>query len=347
MGIMRHMTACLALACGLAVPTLAQAETAADFYRGKTITIIVGTGANSGAVEGYPRAIMQVIRKYIPGNPNIVLQNMPGAGGIKAANYIYNIAPQDGTVWGFITRGFVLAAILKIPQAEFDPTKFNWIGSPARSVSVGEYWTKATAARTIQDAMKREIVVGATSAGQDTGVFPAMLNRFAGTKFRIVTGYKSSGEIDLAMERGEAQGKMGVTWTSLNSGRTVNWVSDKLVTIVVQFGLQPTPGVPSEAPVALDLAKTPDDRQAMEVLCAPTALGYPSFMGPGVPADRIALMREAYTKTMKDPEFLAAAERQSLDVDPIGSDELASIVTHAAGLPQAAIKRAREVLPNG
>jgi tripartite-type tricarboxylate transporter receptor subunit TctC len=194
--------------------------------------------------------------------------------------------------------------------------------------------------------MKQQIVVGATSAGQDTGVFPAMLNKFAGTKIRIVTGNNSSGQVDLAMERGEAQGKMGVTWTSLNSGRTVNWVRDKLVTIVVQFGLKPTPGVP-DVPVALDLAKTPADRDAMEVLCSPTELGYPSFMGPGVPADRIAVMRTAYMKTMKDPEFIAAAKQQSLEVDPIGADELTSIVKHAAGLPQAAIKRAREVLPNG
>jgi tripartite-type tricarboxylate transporter receptor subunit TctC len=330
----------------LLLPAVASAETVEEFYRGKTITIIVGTGENSGAVEAYPRAILQVMKKHIPGNPNIILSNMPGAGGIKAANYIYAIAPQDGTVWGFITRGFVLAAILKIPQAQFDPTKFNWIGSPARSVSVGEVWSAATPVRTIKDAMQREIVVGATSAGQDTGVFPAMLNRFAGTKFRIVTGYKSSGEVDLAMERSEVQGKMGVTWTSLNSGRTVDWVPSQKVTIVVQFGLEPTPGIPPEAPVALDLARTPEEREAMEVLCTPTALGYPSFVGPGVPADRVAALRDAYMKTMADPEFLDIAKRQSLDVDPIGADELTRVVKHAAGLPEAAIKRAREVLPN-
>ena len=340
------VAASLALASGLLGSTLASAQTVEEFYRGKTINIIVGTGENSGAVEAYPRAILQVIKRHIPGNPNIILSNMPGAGGIKAANYIYSIAPQDGTVWGFITRGFVLAAILKIPQAQFDPARFQWIGSPARGVSVGEYWTASTSARTIQDAMRQEIVVGATSAGQDTGVFPAMLNRFVGTKFRIVTGYKSSGEIDLAMERGEAQGKIGVTWTSLNSGRTVEWVPKKIVTIVVQFGLEPTPGIPPEAPVALSLAKNDADRQAMEVLCTPTALGYPSFMGPGVPADRIAALRAACVKTMSDPEFLDIAKRQNLDVDPIGAEELTRVVKHAASLPDATISRAREVLPN-
>jgi tripartite-type tricarboxylate transporter receptor subunit TctC len=333
-------------ALALLAPSVASAESVEDFYRGKTITIVVGTGENSGAVESYPRAILQVIKKHIPGNPTIILQNMPGAGGIKAANYIYAIAPQDGTTWGFITRGFVLAAILKIPQAQFDPAKFNWIGSPARGVSVGEYWTSATPARTLKDAMNQQIVVGATSAGQDTGVFPAMLNKFTGTKFRIVTGYKSSGEVDLAMERGEVQGKIGVTWTSLNSGRTVEWVPSKKVTIVVQFGLTPTPGIPADAPVALDFAKNAEDREAMEVLCTPTALGYPSFMGPGVPADRVAALRDAYAKTMKDPEFLEIAKRQNLDVDPIGADELTRVVKHAAGLPPAAIKLAREVLPN-
>ena len=327
----------------MAAPAMAQ-QSVEQFYHGKTINMIIGTGASAGAVGSYPRTIQRVISKHIPGNPTLVVQNMPGAGGIKASNYIYGTAPQDGTVWGFITRGFVLAPLLKYPSAAFDPTKFQWIGSPARSISVGEVWTASSPIRTIQDAMKQELIIGATSGGQDTVVFPTMLNRFIGTKFKIVPGYKSSGDVDLAMEKGEMHGKIGVTWTSLNSGRTVDWVKDKTVTIIVQFGLTPDPDVPANVPVALDLAKTPEDRQAMEVICTPTEMGYPSFMGPGVPADRVAAIRAAYTATLKDPEFVALAEKQSLDITPIPGEEIAKIVKRLYALPPEAVARASELL---
>jgi tripartite-type tricarboxylate transporter receptor subunit TctC len=193
--------------------------------------------------------------------------------------------------------------------------------------------------------MAQELVVGATSGGQDTVVFPTMLNRFTGTKFKIVPGYKASGDIDLAMEKGEMHGKIGVTWTSLNSGRTQNWVKDGVVTIIVQFGLKPDPDVPANVPVALDLAKTPEDRQAMEVICTPTEMGYPSFLGPGVPADRVAAIRAAYMATLKDPEFVQMAEKQSLDINPISGDEIARIVKQLYALPPAAVARASELLP--
>ena len=234
----------------------AMADPVEDFYRGKTITMLIGTGEGGGAVEDYPRALAQVMRKYIPGNPTFVVSNMPGAGGIKAANYIASVAPQDGTTWGFITRGFLLAPLLKIQQANFDPTRFNWIGSPARSVSVGVVWTAASPVRAIADASAQQVIVGATSIGQDTGVFPAMLNRFAGTNFKIVPGYPSVGDIDLAMERAEVQGKIGFTWASLNSGRTVDWVKDGKVAVIVQLGVAKAADIPASVPLALDLAKT-------------------------------------------------------------------------------------------
>ncbi|HEY4135800.1 MAG TPA: hypothetical protein VGO34_11360 [Alphaproteobacteria bacterium] len=316
-----------------------------NFYKGKTLNMIIGTGPSPGAVGAYPRTLQRVLGKHLPGEPTIVVQNMPGAGGIKASNYLYSIAPQDGTYWGFITRGFVLAPLLKMPAATFDPTKFQWIGSPARSISIGEVWSAATPVRTIQEAMKTEVIVGATSPGQDTGVFPAMLNRFTGTKFKIVPGYKSSGDVDLAMEKQEVHGKIGVTWTSLNSGRTVNFVKDGTVTVIVQLGLKPDPDVPANVPVAIDLARSEEDRQAIQVLCSPTEMGYPSFMGPGVPAERVAMVRKAYNDTLKDPEFIVLAEKQSLDVTPISGEEIDKLVKQLYALPASAVARAREVLP--
>ncbi len=323
----------------------AHAQSVEDFYRGKTVTMIVGTGENAGAVETYPRALAQVMKKYMPGAPNMIVSNMPGAGGIKAANYIYSIAPQDGTVWGFITRGFLLAPMLKMPQANFDPVKFNWIGSTARTVSVGIAWKEATPARSIQDAMERELVIGATSAGQDTAVFPNALNKFAGTKFKVVTGYASVGEVDYAIERGELQGKVGFTWAALNSGRQLQWLREGKVQVLVQLGVEKARGVPAEVPLGLDLARTPGARQALEVIAAPSATGFPSFMGPGAPKERVEAIRAAYAKALADPEFIELVTRQGLDIDPIRGEDLARIVRDMYALPQTAVDLARTVMP--
>jgi tripartite-type tricarboxylate transporter receptor subunit TctC len=334
-----------AILSGVLAAGCARAETVEEFYRGKTITMVVGTGVGAGAVSAYPIALAPVIRKYIPGHPNLVVSYMPGGGGIKAANYIYGIAPQDGTAWGFITRGFLLAPLLKVPQAQFDPRRFNWIGSPTRTVSMGLVWNASTDVRTIQDATRKEVVVGATSIAQDTGIYPRALNRIAGTKFKIVTGYAGLGAVDLALERGEVQGKVGSTWKSLNSGPSARWVADRVVTVLVQLGVKKAPDIPADVPLGLDLAKTREDRQVLEVLCAPSATGYPSFLGPGVPRERVEAIRNAYLMSLKDPEFVAAVERQGLDLDPIGADEVTDVVRGIYALPQAAVEGARELLP--
>jgi tripartite-type tricarboxylate transporter receptor subunit TctC len=323
----------------------AGAETVEEFYRGKTITMYVGTGVGAGAISGYPMALAPLMKKYLPGHPDLIVSYMPGGGGIKAANYIYGIAPQDGTVWGFITRGFLLAPLLKVPQAQFDPTKFNWIGSPSRTVSRGLVWNASTDVRTIQDAMRKEVVVGATSIAQDTGIFPRALNRIAGTKFKIVTGYSGLGAVDLAIERGEVQGKVGSTWKSLNSGSTAAWLSEKKVTVLVQLGVKKAPDIPAAIPLGLDLAKSPADRQVLEVLCAPSATGYPSFMGPGVPKERVDAVRNAFRQSLNDPEFSEVIQRQGLDLDPIGADELADVVRGIYAMPKAAVERSRDLLP--
>ncbi len=332
------------LAC-LALPHRATAQPASEFYRGKTLIMYVGTGEGSGILSAYPRAIAAVIKKHIPGSPTIIVSHMPGGGGIKLANFMTSIGPQDGTAWAFITRGFLLAPLLKIQQAQYEPTKLHWIGSPARTVSVGIVWNASTKVRTIEDARREQVIVGATSPGQDTSVFPAALNQIARTQFKIVGGYKSVGDVDLAMEKREVQGKVGFTLNSLNQGRGIDWQRDNAVTVLVQLGLQREPTLPASVPLALDLAATPEERQMLEVLCAPGATGYPSFMGPGVPLDRVALIRDAYAATMRDPEFLEAAKRQQLDVDPIGHDELTRIIAAIYAQPAAAVERAAALLP--
>jgi tripartite-type tricarboxylate transporter receptor subunit TctC len=337
----RDMRTLLALALSLLI-ALAGAARAGDFYAGKVINIYIGTGEGPGALSAYPRAIAQVIGKYIPGNPAIIIRNMPGAGGIKAANFIYGIAPQDGTAWGFITRGFVRAPLLATPQAQFDPTKYHWIGTTSQETSVAAVWASATPVRGLADATKVEVVFGGTSLATDTGLFPTILNRLIGTRFKVIVGYKSSTDVDLAMERGEVQGKIW-TWGSLKSGNTADWVEERKVALLVQFGLQRARDLP-DLPLALDFAKTPEDRQVMELIFAPLALGYPSFMGPGVPPERVEIMRRAFDRTMRDPEFVDLMKQQNLVLDPATGEAMQAIVQRLYQIPQPVIDRARKYL---
>jgi len=323
----------------------AKAETVEEFYKGKTINIYVGTGENAGAVVAYPRAIVDVMGKYIPGNPAFIIRFMPGAGGIKAANFIYSIAPQDGTTYGFITRGFMLAPILS-DQAQFDPTRLQWIGSPSREPSVGAVWNASTKVRTITDAKTQETVMGATSMGQDTGIFPTMLNKYAGTRFKIVAGYKSAPDIELAMERGEVTGKIGWTWGALNSGNTAHWLQDGKITLLVQLGLAKYDKISPDVPLAMDLAESEEGRKVIELICSPGATGYPSFVGPGVPKDRVEAMRAAYVQAMKDPRLLAALKQQNLSVDPMSGPEIEKIVQSIYAMPASVKEHAKELMPS-
>lgn len=343
----KALTAAASVASGLGVlADAAAADPIADFYRGKTYNIYTGTGENStGAVVQYTRAVSQFIGRHIPGNPTVVMRSMPGAGGIKAANFIYAIAPQDGTVHGFISRGFIIQPLMGTQQAQFDPTKFQWIGSTSSEVSIGAVWSAGTDAKTIQDAMQKEIVVGGTAPGQDTGLYPLVLNKLIGTKFKVVTGYASSSEVDLAMQRGEAQGKIGWTWGNLNAGNTADWVKTGKVRVIIQMGLEKSPRIPADVPLLLDLARNAEDRQLMEVIFGPAATGYPSFMGPSVPKDKVEAIRQAFRDTMKDPEFRQVLEKQKLELDPIEGEDVAKIVQHLYSAPPSVVKRARELIP--
>lgn len=332
------------LALGLTLPAaLAGAAGGSDFYAGKTINIYIGTGEGPGALTAYPRAIAQVMGKYIPGHPSIVIHNMPGAGGIKAANFIYGIAPQDGTAWGFITRGFVRAPLLATPQAQFDPTRYQWIGTTARETSVAAVWTRGTTVRSIADVTKEEVVFGGTSLATDTGLFPTILNRLVGTRFKVIVGYKSSTDVDLAMERGEVQGKIW-TWGSLKSGNTADWVAQNKVALLAQFGLARARDLP-DLPLALDFARSAEDRQVMELIFAPLALGYPSFMGPAVPAERVETVRRAFDQTMRDAEFIELMRAQNLVLDPATGEEVQTIVERLYQMPRSVIERARAYIP--
>jgi len=339
-----HVRGSVALAVIMTLTGFADVGRADDFYAGKTVNIYIGTGEGPGAMTSYPRAIAQVIGRHIPGRPTIVIRHMPGAGGIKAANFLYSIAPQDGTAWGFITRGFVRAPLLQTPQADFDPTRFQWIGTPSQETTVAGVWAANTTVRSIKAATQDEVVFGGTSLATDTGLFPTILNKLVGTRFKVVVGYKASTDVDIALERGEAQGKIW-TWASLKSGRTANWVTDSKVHLLAQFGLERAKDLPS-VPLALDSAKTTEDRQVMELIFSPIALGYPSFMGPGVPRDRVEIMRRAFDRTMQDPEFISLMGQQTLAHDPATGETLQAIVARMYGMPAPVVEKARGLVPS-
>ena len=324
----------------LAAPVASQTE---DFYRGKALNIYVGS-AEGGGLDLYPRLLAEYLTRFIPGNPNVVIRYLPGAGGVKAANFIYRIAPQDGTAYGFVTRGVLYAPLFHVPQAEFDPTKINWIGSTSKEVSIGGVWNASTSVRSIEDARQQEVIVGANSVGNDSGVFPLVLNELLGTKFKVVHGYKSGGDISLALERGEVQGRVGWSAGSLLSSSTSEWLAQKKVTVLVQLGLFKHKNLPSDIPLALDLARTPDDRRLMELIFASVTVGWPSFMGPEVPKERVALVRAAYEKALRDPDLLATAKKQKLEIDPLTADEIAAIIAEMYSTPQPLIDRARKIM---
>ena len=336
----RHVLCAATMLCVAVSPV--RADPVEDFFRGKVISFYIGTGESNGALTSYPQALSEVMPKYIPGHPSIILRNMPGAGGYKAATYIQTVGPQDGTAVGFVTRGVMRAPLLKNPGADFDPRKFQWIGSPSREPTVATIWSEATKVRTLQDAMKEEVIYGATSLGTDTGLFPMVMNQLIGTKFKVVPGYKSSTEIDLAMQRCEAQGKI---WTlgSLRSERSLEWWRSGKVVVLAQIGLDKVADV--DAPLALDFAKSAEDRQVMELIFSPISLGYPSFVGPGVPKERVEALRAAFTSTMRDPQFRALLDKNKLAFDPLGSDDLAALIAKLYAMPQSAVERARSLVP--
>jgi tripartite-type tricarboxylate transporter receptor subunit TctC len=332
------------VAAGLALSAPAAiCQSAADFYRGKTISFYVGSG-EGGGLDLYPRLLADYLTRYMPGNPSVIVRYLPGAGGVKAANFIYRVGPQDGTAYGFVTRGVIYAPLFHVPQAEFDPTRINWVGSTAKEVSIGAVWSASTDVRTIGDATRREVVVGANSVGNDSGVFPIVLNEFLGTRFKVVHGYKSGADISLALERGEVQGRVGWSVGSLLSGSTADWLGEKKVTVLIQLGLFKHKNLPASVPLALDLARSPEDRRLMELIFAATSIGWPSFLGPDVPKERVAAVRAAYRQALRDPGLLATAKKQRLEIDPLTSGDIEGIIAEMYGTPEPMIERARTIM---
>ena len=320
--------------------TPAAADSVADFYKGRTVEMYIGYSVGGG-YDTYARLLANHIGKHIPGKPTVITKNMPGAGSAKLANWLYNVAPKDGTAIGAIGRGTGFDPLFKIKGAQFDGTKFNWLGSANDEVSVCVAW-QGSGVTKFEDVQAKELIVGGTGASADTDQFPKIMNGVLGTKFKIVTGYPGGNEVGLAMERGEVKGRCGWSWSSVKSLH-MDWVKDKKIHILVQLSLEKHPDLPN-VPLVMDLAKTPDDKGILKVIFTRQVMGRPFLAPPGIPAERVAALRKAFMDTMKDKQFVAAAEKAKLEITPVPGEKLQNLVKEAYDSPPALVAKTAALL---
>ena len=327
-----------ALVCGGAAAMPAAAE---DFYKGKQIHLIVPT-PTGGSYDAYARAIALSLPNYLPGRPTIVVENMPGASGLKAANYIYNTAPRDGLVIGAGYGGLPTAPLLSPDGAQFDVTKFSWIGSITKEPYIGIVW-HTSSIRSLDDARTKPLIVGGSAVGAAGTDYPIIAKALFGFNLKVVTGYANSPDIKLAMERGELDGVFATAWGALNTSEPT-WLKEGKVRIVVQHGLARHPEMPN-VPLLIEQAKTDADRQVLELLMARQETSKPYFAPPEIPADRLAILRTAFQEALKDREFLSTVQKAHLEIDsPMDGKELAAFTAKLAHTPISVVNRIETIL---
>jgi tripartite-type tricarboxylate transporter receptor subunit TctC len=316
----------------------ARADDTADFYRGRTITLVAGFNVGGGA-DAYARMIARHLGAHVPGNPAVVVKNMQGAGSVLAANHVFNVAPKDGSEIGLFAGNIVVDPVIGGVPSKYDARRFNWIGAPASETNICVA-SSAGAFKTIDDTFKTEMVTGA--AGTSTYDFPVVLNNVLGTRLKLVKGYAGSAALRLAMERGEIDGFCGVT---LDSMRTAG-VTDGKVNILVQIALKKNPAL-AGVPFVMDYAKGEEDRQVLRLVFGWLDLERPLAAPPGTPADRVRALRLAFDETMKDPALLAEAAQASLSIDPMGAAAITGFIDEVYRTPPAVAAKAAKFLGRG
>jgi tripartite-type tricarboxylate transporter receptor subunit TctC len=334
------MAALVAGAAVLALSTPSKADEVSDFYKGKTLTLIMSTGVGGGN-DLNARTLLNYMVKYIPGKPEFKPVNMPGAGHVRATNFLYNRAPKDGTHLGAVIRFFVLHQALGGKGVKYDATKFNFVGSTTVSnVVLGAFHTAGI--NSFKDLKTKELIVGGTGVGSGSVIFPNLFNKVLGTKLKIVQGYKSGHTIDLAMERGEVQGRAGFTFDSMMAVHPT-WMSKGTFKVLAQIGLRKETAHMS-IPLAEDLVSSKEDKQVMRMFAGVVAVGSPIFTTPGVPKARVAALRNAFMATMKDKAYLARMKKIRLSVNPTNAVGLAKIVSDIVNAPPAVLDKAKNAL---
>ncbi|MDB5649882.1 MAG: Tripartite-type tricarboxylate transporter, receptor component TctC [Hyphomicrobiales bacterium] len=316
------------------------AQTADQFYKGRQVTMLVYTAAGS-TYDIYARVLARHMGSHIPSEPNFIVQNMPGAGGLKAVDYLYNIAPKDGTVIGTIGRGLPFEPMLGRTDVNFDPYKFTWLGSMNREFSLAISW-HTSKVKTLDDLMKQELLIPGTGAGADSQIIPLAINNLVGTKFKIINGYVNTTEAALAMERGELDGVGYWSWSSILSLHP-DWVKDKKINLLFHTGMAPSPDLPG-VPMIRERAKTALDGKALDFLLAREIIGRPFVAPPSLPPDRAKILRDAFAETMKDPAFLKDAEKTGIDVELVTADEVDALLKKAGAAPAEVTDRVKALL---
>jgi tripartite-type tricarboxylate transporter receptor subunit TctC len=324
-----------ALAFSAAGVGAAQAQGLAQFYEGKTIAFIVGA-ASGGGYDAQARLLASHMGRFLPGGPTFVVQNMPGAGSLQAANYLYNIAPKDGATIALLQRGILSTRFVNPEGARFDLGKFNWIGNMSSEAGVVLAW-HTTPFHTFEDLKKQDFLVGGTGPMIDTETTPRILNALLGTRFKVITGYKGTGDTSLAMERGELHGMGDWSWSNVKTRRP-DYFRDNKVRVLVQVSAEKLPDLP-DVPNARDMVTNPADREVLDLFLAQKTAARPIAAPPGVPADRLAALRTAFEQATADAQFKADAVRQKLEVEPMPGAQVEKVIDLFARAPEALGKR--------
>jgi len=305
-------------------------------YDGKTITIVTSTGAG-GVYDLTARVIARHMGRYIPGYPTLIVQNMPGGGNVLATNYMYNIAPKDGMTIASIHNAMPLHQVLDGRGVRFDAARFNWLGSTGSENEIILVWHTA-GIKTIKQAQEKEVALGATGAGSGLSIIPTAMNKVLGTKFKLVIGYKSSEDINLALERGEVQARA----FGLNSivAQHADWLKDNKVAFLAQAGVRRDKDLP-DVPLLTELATTQEQRQILKLISSPSGLGHPYLAPPGIPPDRLAMLRQAFDATLKDKAFLAEVEKLKIAIDPMSADEVGAMVAETINAAPDVVAKAK------
>jgi tripartite-type tricarboxylate transporter receptor subunit TctC len=322
----------------MAVPAAAQGV--ADFYRGKSITFMVGSSPGGG-YDAIMRVVARHIVNHIPGNPSAIVQNTPGGGSLTMTNRIVRVAPQDGTVMGLVQRGVLLAQLTKQANVQFDVTKLNWIGSVSPEISLVVAWNSSPV-KTAQDLLTKQLIVGGTGATSDLEASARLLNATMGAKFKIVSGYPGQGDVSLAMERGEIQGTADWAWSEIKA-RHADYLEGKKITLLLQNSLRKAPDLP-DVPLAMDFIKDDTDRQVAQLYFGLKEVARPILAAPGVPADRLAALRAAFDMLKDDADFKADAEKAGIEVDPTPARKIDDYIKLTTAAPPEVVRRLTEIL---
>jgi len=329
------------LSAAVAVPAAhgSAEDSAAEFYKSRQLTVVVGTPAGSSA-SLYSQALARHMGRHLPGHPTLIVQHMPGAGGLVAANHTYMVAPRDGSSLVMTNRTVPIEPLLGGKGAQFEALSFSWIGGTNVEYTICVTW-HTSPVKTLQDALAKVAVIGSYGAEGPSAVFAKAANKLAGTKFKVIGSYQGGPQALLAMERGEVEGFCAMSWSELRL-RKSEWLTQKKVNMLFQMGFKRHPAF-ADVPLIIDHARTPADRSVLELLIAPNEMGWPFYAPPGIPAERLAALRAGFARTLKDPQFLADAERMGLEVQPVSGEHIERLLRRIYDAPRSMVERAMTI----